>query len=388
MQLPQQVGEILLRLEQAGHRGWVVGGCVRDLLRGKTPHDWDLCTDALPEQTIEVFRGEEIAAPGFAHGTVTLIRQGIPYEITTLRAETGYADGRHPDRVEFVTDLAKDLARRDFTVNAMAMDRTGEVTDCFGGRDDLAAGLLRCVGEPDRRFAEDGLRILRALRFAAVLGFAIHPDTSAALHRQKEMLAHVSAERITAELLTLLGGGKAGAVCAAYPDILALLLPGEWDSHLCNALDALPPDPLTRLCFLRAALGEQSVAGLRLSRMQAQTLEAIAAHRYTPLYTRGDLLRLAGQLGWENAARLLDCRKAAGEEIDQAEFIRLAAENPCCTAAQLSISGRTLGQLGAKGPQIGQLLRVLLDEVIEGQTPNTPPALTARAAALLAKPLP
>lgn len=388
MQLPQEVREILLRLEQTGHRGWAVGGCVRDLLRGHIPHDWDVCTDALPEQTIEAFRGEKIAAPGLAHGTVTLVRQGVPYEITTLRAETGYADGRHPDRVEFVTDLAKDLARRDFTVNAMAMDHTGEVTDCFGGRKDLAAGLLRCVGDPDRRFAEDGLRILRALRFAAVLGFAIHPATSAALHRQKEMLVHVSAERITAELLTLLGGAKAGAVCAAYPDILALLLPGEWNRRLCDALDSLPPDPLTRLCFVRAELGEQSVDGLRLSRMQAQTLEQIASNRHAPIHTRGDLLRLVGQLGWQNAARLLECRKAAGEEIDLAGFARLAAENPCCTAAQLSIDGCALAQLGAKGAQIRQLLRALLDEVIDGQTPNTTSALTARAAALLVKPLP
>ena len=388
MQLPQEVREILLRLEQAGHRGWAVGGCVRDLLRGQTPHDWDLCTDALPEQTIAAFRGEPVAAPGLAHGTVTLVRQGVPYEITTLRAETGYADGRHPDRVEFVAQLEKDLARRDFTVNAMAMDRTGQVTDCFGGRADLAAGLLRCVGDPDRRFAEDGLHILRALRFAAVLGFSVHPATAAALHRQKGMLAHVSAERVTAELLALLGGGKAGAVCAGYPDILALLVPGRWDRRLCDALDSLPPDALTRLCFLRAVLGERAAAGLRLSRAQARTLEQVASHWQAPLHTRADLLRLAGRLGWENAARLLDCRRAAGEEIDRAGFAALAGENPCCRAAQLSIDGRTLARMGAKGAQIGQLLHKLLDEVIDGQTPNTSPALAARAAALLAKPLP
>ncbi len=387
MQLPEEVREILLCLQQAGYRGWAVGGCVRDLLRGQEPHDWDLCTDALPEQTIEVFRGEQLAAPGFAHGTVTLVRREIPYEITTLRAETRYSDGRHPDGVEFVVDLAKDLARRDFTVNSMAMDLTGKVTDCFGGQKDLAAGVLRCVGEPNRRFSEDGLRILRALRFAAVLGFSIHPATAAALHCQKERLGCVSAERITHEVMAMLEGVKVGAVCKAYPDILAQILPGEWDGRLCDALNSLPPDALTRLCFVRAVLGKRAVSGLRLSRMQGQILEQVAAHWQACARTRADLLYLAGQVGWKTTERLLACRKAAGEEIDNAGFARLAAENPCCTVAQLSVDGRTLAQMGAKGPQIGQLLHTLLNEVIKGQTLNTPPALAARAAALLANSL-
>ena len=171
--IPPQVQALLRQLNAAGFSAYAVGGCVRDSLLGCAPQDWDICTSAAPEQTEACFAADRTILTGARYGTVTVVRGGVPYEITTFRAEAGYADSRHPDRVDFLRELAPDLARRDFTVNAMAADAAGAVTDLFGGQDDLRRGVIRCVGDPAERFAEDALRMLRALRFAARLSFRI-----------------------------------------------------------------------------------------------------------------------------------------------------------------------------------------------------------------------
>ena len=204
IRIPVPVGELMDRFAENGFRAWAVGGAVRDSLRGVPPGDWDLCTDALPEQTVALFPDCRVIGTGLKHGTVTVLWADTPYEITTLRRESGYSDGRRPDSVEFTGDLAQDLARRDFTVNALAADRAGQVTDLYGGMEDLKAGILRCVGEPETRFREDGLRILRALRFCAALDLRPHPDTEAALHRCRGLLGGIAAERIWVELKKLL----------------------------------------------------------------------------------------------------------------------------------------------------------------------------------------
>lgn len=189
-------------LTRMGYEAYPVGGCVRDLLLGRVPGDVDACTSALPGEVMALF--PDAIPTGLKHGTVTVPTLSGPVEITTFRAETGYADGRHPDAVAFGVGLTEDLARRDFTVNAMALDRDGRVIDPFGGREDLKAGMIRCVGDPDRRFAEDALRMLRAARFAAQLGFAIEEDTAAALKRNARRAALVSGERVKAELEKIL----------------------------------------------------------------------------------------------------------------------------------------------------------------------------------------
>ena len=179
--IPAGVGGCLDTLRRTGHAAYPVGGCVRDLLLGRTPGDWDVCTDARPERVMELF--PRTVPTGLKHGTVTVRTEDGPVEVTTFRREAGYADGRHPDAVDFDATLAEDLARRDFTVNAMALDENGMVIDRYGGQTDLFRSVIRCVGDPDRRFAEDALRMLRAVRFAAQLGFSIE-KVAKSLQRQ------------------------------------------------------------------------------------------------------------------------------------------------------------------------------------------------------------
>ena len=183
-----QAAQAIRRLRQAGYEAWIVGGCVRDVLLGRTPTDYDLTTSALPEETEAVFAGERLIETGLQHGTVTVVLEGVPLEITTYRVDGGYTDARHPDGVTFTRSLREDAARRDFTINAMAYAPGEGLQDFFGGQADLSAGVIRAVGEPDRRFQEDALRILRAIRFASVLGFELDPETDAAARRNAPLL--------------------------------------------------------------------------------------------------------------------------------------------------------------------------------------------------------
>ena len=242
--IPAGVRGCLDTLRQAGYAAHPVGGCVRDLLLGRTPGDYDLCTSARPEQVMALF--ERTIPTGIQHGTVTVLTGDGPVEVTTFRREGGYADGRHPDGVAFDVGLTEDLARRDFTINAMALGPEGEVVDPFDGRDDLNAGIVRCVGEPDRRFAEDALRMLRAVRFAAQLGFAIAPETEEAIRRNAGRMARVSGERIKAELEKIL--------LSPHPERAGELLRWGLLAHLwpvCSCPDLsclreLPPQPIPR----------------------------------------------------------------------------------------------------------------------------------------------
>ena len=204
-QIPMAARRVLETMEKHGFAAYLVGGCVRDLLRGKQPQDWDMTTSARPEQVMALFGGAAIPT-GLQHGTVTVRAGEDSFEITTFRRDGDYGDHRHPDRVTFTDSLAEDLMRRDFTINAMALDLRGELTDLHGGRDDLAAGVIRCVGDARRRFDEDALRILRALRFAAALGFALEEETERGARAMAPLLKTVAAERVREELLKLLCG--------------------------------------------------------------------------------------------------------------------------------------------------------------------------------------
>ena len=251
--IPAGVRGCLDTLRQAGYAAHPVGGCVRDLLLGRTPGDYDLCTSARPEQVMALF--ERTIPTGIQHGTVTVLTGDGPVEVTTFRREGGYADGRHPDGVAFDVGLTEDLARRDFTINAMALGPEGEVVDPFDGRDDLNAGIVRCVGEPDRRFAEDALRMLRAVRFAAQLGFAIAPETEEAIRRNAGRMARVSGERIKAELEKIL--------LSPHPERAEELLRWGLLAHLwpvcscpdLSCLGELPPQPIPRWRGFCAATG-------------------------------------------------------------------------------------------------------------------------------------
>ena len=255
---------LLDALHGAGHAAYAVGGCVRDSLLGLAPHDWDLCTSARPEQVMALFGEEKCIPTGLQHGTVTVKQGGRLYETTTFRTEGAYSDGRHPDAVCFVPDVREDLARRDFTINAMAYSAEEGLIDPFGGRDDLAAHLVRAVGEPERRFEEDALRILRLYRFAARFGFAIDPATGAAARALGPHLDCVSAERIQEELLKLLAAPQPGSYLE--PAVLAVVLPelepekqpGRF-AELCRTIDRIEPtaeNVPTRLAALLCPLGE------------------------------------------------------------------------------------------------------------------------------------
>ena len=255
---------LLDALHGAGHAAYAVGGCVRDSLLGLAPHDWDLCTSARPEQVMALFGEEKCIPTGLQHGTVTVKQGGRLYETTTFRTEGAYSDGRHPDAVCFVPDVREDLARRDFTINAMAYSAEEGLIDPFGGRDDLAAHLVRAVGEPERRFEEDALRILRLYRFAARFGFAIDPATGAAARALGPHLDCVSAERIQEELLKLLAAPRPGIYLE--PAVLAVVLPElepekqpEQFAELCRTIDRIEPtaeNVPARLAALLCPLGE------------------------------------------------------------------------------------------------------------------------------------
>ena len=255
---------LLDALHGAGHAAYAVGGCVRDSLLGLDPHDWDLCTSARPEQVMALFGEEKCIPTGLQHGTVTVKQGGRLYETTTFRTEGAYSDGRHPDAVCFVPDVREDLARRDFTINAMAYSAEEGLIDPFGGRDDLAAHLVRAVGEPERRFEEDALRILRLYRFAARFGFAIDPATGAAARALGPHLDCVSAERIQEELLKLLAAPRPGSYLE--PAVLAVVLPElepekqpERFAELCRTIDRIEPtaeNMPARLAALLCPLGE------------------------------------------------------------------------------------------------------------------------------------
>ena len=264
IRMDEGAAELLDTLHRAGYAAYVVGGCVRDSLLGLTPHDWDLCTSALPQQVMELFGAQRCIPTGLQHGTVTVKQSGALYEITTFRTEGTYTDGRHPDEVHFVPDVREDLARRDLTINAMAYNEKEGLVDPFGGQADLQSGIVRAVGVPRQRFTEDALRILRLYRFAARFGFAIDLATGAAARALGPHLDCVSAERIQEELLKLLAAPRPGSYLE--PAVLAVILPElepekqpERFAELCRTIDRIEPtaeNVPARLAALLCPLGE------------------------------------------------------------------------------------------------------------------------------------
>ncbi|MDR3051281.1 MAG: hypothetical protein LBU67_06115 [Oscillospiraceae bacterium] len=399
MDLPVDVRALLRALEAGGYAAWVVGGCVRDMLMGRTPSDWDVCTDALTGQVAACFPGHAVLPTGEKHGTVTVVLHHQPYEVTTFRTEGAYSDGRHPDTVRFVPGLREDLSRRDFTVNAMAYHPDRGLVDPFGGRADIAAHLVRCVGKPTLRFGEDALRVLRALRFAAVLGFALDAATADAVRALHPRLALVAAERLRAELDKLLCGPAAPDVLLTYPDALVSLLPTDapdWRARVA-ALARLPREaalPLRLAALwagLPAARAQETLARLKYdNRTQRRTLTPLA-HWGMPLPSQRPALRRAVRgLGADAVRDLLALRLAfamgdacAGAAADEAEraaalLQELLASGACCTRAQLAVRGDDLLVMGVPpGPGVGRALDALLDEVIEERLPNARGALLA-----------
>ena len=436
IRMDKGAAELLDTLHRAGYAAYVVGGCVRDSLLGLTPHDWDLCTSALPQQGMELFGAEKCIPTGLQHGTVTVKQGGGLYEITTFRTEGTYTDGRHPDEVHFVPDVREDLARRDFTINAMAYNAKEGLVDPFGGQTDLQSGILRAVGVPHRRFTEDALRILRLYRFAARFGFAIDPPTAQAA---QELCAHldcVSVERIEEELAKLLSTPAP----AAYLDekILGVVLPELSPEALAAAkpvVDACPAGEQAlpvRLAALLLSLGEDGTRRtLRRLRCSNACIEETAV-LVREARGRDGSFSEDRPLGWDpvaegnragdGMARIVSEEKAtvtpdftiyarrllgkynlctvqrlaalgtALQPEHAADFAalselaeRLDADGVCCRVSQLAVNGRDLMAAGVPaGPGIRKVLEALLDGVIREEYPNERQALLAAVQQLAA----
>ena len=436
IRMDEGAAELLDTLHRAGYAAYVVGGCVRDSLLGLTPHDWDLCTSALPQQGMELFGEEKCIPTGLQHGTVTVKQGGGLYEITTFRTEGAYTDGRHPDEVHFVPDVREDLARRDFTINAMAYNAKEGLVDPFGGQADLQSGILRAVGVPRQRFTEDALRILRLYRFAARFGFSIDPPTAQAA---QELCAHldcVSVERIEEELAKLLSAPAP----AAYLNekILLVILPELTSEALAAAkpvVDACPAGERAlpvRLAALLLSLGEggtrRTLRRLRCSNACIEETAVLVREArgrdgsfsedrplgwdpvaegnragdgmarivseekatVTPGFTIYARRRL-GQYGLKTVQRLAALGTALQPEhaADFAALSELAeqldADGVCCRVSQLAVNGRDLMAAGVPaGPGIRKLLEALLDGVIREEYPNERQALLAAVQQLAA----
>ena len=428
---------LLDALHAAGYAAYAVGGCVRDSLLGRTAHDWDLCTSALPQQVMELFGAEQCIPTGLQHGTVTIKYGGQLYETTTFRTEGSYTDGRHPDAVQFVPDVREDLARRDFTINAMAYNEAEGLVDPFGGQKDLQNGLLRAVGEPQQRFTEDALRILRLYRFAARFGFALDAATARAARQLAPHLDCISAERIQEELAKLLTAPQPGAYLE--PAVLAVVLPELTPAALDAArpvVDACPAGEKNlpvRWAALLGALGETDTRRVlkRLRCSNACIEETAVLVRETagkgvcgsfsedrPLgwdpaaagSRAGDgmarfvseekasahpgdihLRQLLGRYGLRTVERL--CALCAALHPQNATDCALAAQRArqleadgvCCRVSQLAVNGRDLMAAGIPaGPALRRVLEALLDGVIRAEYPNEKPALLAAAQKIIA----
>ncbi len=433
MHIPKEVLVLMDRLEEAGFECWAVGGCVRDHLMGIEPHDYDCCTAAAPEEMQAVFADRQLVLAGLKHGTVGVVTENGVVEITTFRTEGGYADSRHPDWVRFVRELRQDLARRDFTVNAMAWSPRRGLSDPFGGQADLKNGILRAVGDPVQRFREDALRILRGLRFAARFGFAIEARTLEAMHSEIAGLDALAKERILTELTGFVCKAK-GADLLSAVQILCRCIPElgptvgfdqhnrnhthDVFGHIAAVLERVPPEPELRFAALLHDIGKPQTFSLDeqgeghfyghasvsaeltdglLHRLKAptalreETVWLVKHHmdRYTA--DEKTARRLLSRHGLARMERLLALQAAdlAGTGTEHGESIRvleelgallrqLARQEGALTLKTLAVKGKDLMELGfAPGPELGRTLNGLLERVLAGELPNEREVLLA-----------
>ena len=439
MELPQYVHRCIDALEYAGFEAYAVGGCVRDHLLGLQPHDYDLCTAALPEQIQAVFAGENLVLAGLKHGTVGVVTEGGVVEITTFRTEGSYQDSRHPDWVKFVPEIREDLARRDFTVNAMAYSPTRGYADPFGGQEDLHRGILRAVGHAPTRFSEDALRILRGVRFAARFRLVPEASTLDAMVQLCPTLDKLARERVFEELCKLLFVAQpedllrySHILAAAIPELKPMIgfdqrsphhafdvfthtahvcggvpntLPLRWAAllHDVGKVPCFTTDSTGRGHFYGHAQVGSEMADAILRRLKAPTalrerVVLLISHHMTALLPDRKLLRRRlSQFGQEAVLQLLALQRADfggkgvwGETADfdevEAMLHRLIAEDACLQVKDLALNGRDLMALGfPAGPQLGQCLNCLLEQVLEETLPNERSALLAHAAKILQK---
>ncbi len=392
--VPSYIKAVTDALESAGFDAYLVGGCVRDAALGKTPHDYDITTNAKPKDMLSVFSAFRVIETGLKHGTLTVVSEGECVEVTTYRIDGEYTDNRHPDSVIFTEDITLDLSRRDFTVNAMAYSVKKGLCDPFGGMDDLNRRTIVCVGRAEDRFTEDALRILRALRFASVLDFDIEENTAAAALKLRHLLSKVSRERIQVELFKFLCGAGAAKIAKLLPEVLISCLPDLTKEAIFSFADRthlLPNSPEARLSYLSAVMSEtpheaaetaaamtKSIKTSTASSRKTQTIARLSKKAFPE--TKEDILRLMGKADDEIIELYASLRQAlSGEnsEVFLENYGKLRDESPCVKISQLAVSGRdVMNVTGARGERVGQVLEALLELVITGKAENTPHELT------------
>ena len=430
--IPDVVNDIIAKLNNENYEAYICGGAVRDSLMNKTPHDWDICTSATPEEIMEVFKGEEIIPTGLQHGTVTLVIDKTPFEITTFRIEGEYSDSRHPDDVEFTTDIIKDLSRRDFTINAMAYHPEKGLIDPFNGYKDIQRRIIQTVGKAEERFQEDPLRILRAIRFSLRMKFAIHYYTAFGIKNCYSLLENISRERITSEINQMIIYPYFHREFSRYDDVFSFIIPelancimfnqnnpyhiyNVYDHTSC-ALSYAPNDLITKLALLFHDIGKpqcrhfddfgvghfhghakisSEIADNRLKELKydnetrKKVVELVSYHDVTFVYTEKEIKkcvkRWLNKIGEEQFRRLLNVRLA--DVLAQAPEYALTRinnihkllnaleevlkEKDCFTLKNLSVNGNDLITFGIpQGKELGEILTLLLNKVIDGELEN------------------
>ncbi|MBQ7898057.1 MAG: CCA tRNA nucleotidyltransferase [Clostridia bacterium] len=362
---------VLARLKEAGFSAYLVGGCVRDFVMGKTPHDFDITTSATPDEMLEIFSDVTTFKSGVTHGTVGVHIQGENVEATTFRADGEYVDHRHPESVIFSRELRDDLSRRDFTMNALAFSENS-ITDLFGGIADIEKSVIRCVGQPEKRFEEDALRILRALRFSSVLDFDIHPETSHAIDEKKELLTFISRERVATEFIKLLTGKRRGQVISDYACVFDVLFK-EANPDVRAIQRAETGDIALAVFFAKSEYYKENILSLKLPKNQRDNLiSAIEIFKSEISDTREGIKKLILEKGEERVALALGVAKAFdGDEKREEYFSDLLQSGECITLDSLKIKGRDIVALGVTpSAEIGVILKRILDKVNTGTIPN------------------
>lgn len=440
--IPEKVKYIIKRLESRGYEAYIVGGCVRDSLLGIKPNDYDIATNALPEQTKNCFSDKTVIETGIQHGTVTVVHENENFEITTYRIDGEYKDKRRPDSVSFTDDLTADLSRRDFTINAMAYsDRTG-IIDRFGGQKDLFNHLIRCVGEPKERFNEDALRIFRAIRFASQLGFNMESLTALAVHDMKRNLKDVSAERIREELVKLVCGISPAEIMIEFFDVFEIIIPemrrtvgfdqhsryhiyDVWE-HTAYSVENSKNEKEVRLALLLHDIekpscfkfdeegsghfpnhekkgAETAVNIMKRLRFDNETIknvsEIIKYHYVTPVDDSIVVKRLLSKLDEKNLGRLIEVMKGDSRAKQSFCLERVAVldsmkirmyeiinQGECYSLKQLAVNGTDAENAGLSGKEIGELLQHLLSGVIENRLENSREALLKEISEYIKRP--
>ena len=370
--IPHYAAKVLSVLNGAGFEAYAVGGCCRDALLGREPNDWDICTSALPEQIIELF--PDSIPTGIKHGTISVKTENGLIEVTTFRVDGEYTDHRRPDAVCFTSKLREDLARRDFTMNALAADAEGNITDCFEGIADIEKGIIRCVGNAEKRFGEDALRMFRAVRFASQLSFNLDEELILAARKLAHTAAYVAAERIYTETIK--------ALISPAPETLALsfewgLYPGVKACTLdLSPIKKQPSDPTTRLLALAAILYKDGAIDSPTEFMKALrgTAQQIRASELiffpVPVWNNRSLPQVAAAVGREFAINAAAVMEIYGYANSIAEMEKLLASGHCLSVKELDISGKDIMNLGYSGKDVGKCLDILLQHTLTSPEDN------------------